>query len=113
MPAPIVPRPITPTVVNSRVAVSVMDACSHAVRASRMWEPSLRRPVRGPHDDDLVAGPDRARTDHPGAQPAQAPRLALRAVDEGQRVLAVAGDELAAALVRLVGHHDHGPVGTA
>src|SRR6478609_7963625 len=112
MPAPMVPRPMTPTEVNVAVAVSVMDACSHAVQPSRVWQPSLPRSVRT-YDAHLVARSDRARTHHLGAQPAQPARLALGPVDEGQRVLAEAGDELAAPGVRLVGDDDDGAVGPA
>ena len=68
---------------------------------------------RGAYDDHLVARSDRARPHHLGAEPAQPARLALGAVDEGHRVLAEAGDELGAAVVGLVGHHDHGPLGAA
>src|SRR6478609_9463776 len=107
MPAPMVPRPMTPTEVNVAVAVSVMDACSHAVRASRMWEASRDRDVgtgdRRAYDAHLVARSDRPGTHHLRAQPAQPAGLPLRSVDAGQRVLAEAGDELAAAGVRLVG----------
>src|SRR5688500_16422501 len=115
MPAPMVPRPMTPTVVNSRVAVSVMDACSHAACASEMWEASLHGSVPSEgwwaYDAHLVARSDRPGAHHLGAQPPQPARLALGPVDEGQRVLAEAGDELAAPGVGLVGDHDDRAVG--
>src|SRR6476659_1729943 len=111
MPAPIVPRPITPTVVNVAAAVSVMDACSHDHCRPGVWEPSLRRRHRGAYDDHLVAGADRPGTHHLGAQPAEPARLALGAVHEGHRVLAEARDELAAPVVGHLGDDDDRTVG--
>src|ERR671912_1730330 len=63
------------------------------------------------HDADHVTGPDDAGLDDPGVEAAQPQLLARRAVDEARRVVAVAGDELGAAVVRLGGDLDDGPAG--
>ena len=100
-------------VVNSRVAVSVMAHAPTRVRGPRCGNRHSAR--SGPRRTTSTSSPGRTgpRAHHLGAQPAQPARLALGPVDEGQRVLAEAGDELAAAGVRLVGHHDHRAVGPA
>src|SRR6476661_120478 len=63
------------------------------------------------HDADDVAGPDHTGLDHPGVEATQPQLLARLAVHEARRVVAVAGDELGAAVVRLGADLDDGPAG--
>ena len=106
MPAPMVPRPITPMVVNSRVScVASWHACSHGARARGCGNSLTRQAGR----TTTTSSPGRTCPARPPWRTAHAGGAACpRAVDEGHRVLAEARDELGAAVVGLVGHHDHG-----
>ena len=81
---------------------------------SRMWEASrptrvpagVRRPPRRP----VAPGPGRTTFAH---SPRSRRGLPSGPLTKASRVLAEAGDELAAPAVRLVGHHDDGAVGAA